>query len=222
VIRMGVGLDHPEVSRRAAVIVAHPDDEVLWAGGTILARPMWIWRIVSLCRGADPDRAPRFQRVLAELGATGRIGDLDDGPEQRPLPEHEVAEAAASLLDEHSFDVVLTHGPRGEYTRHRRHEEVCRAVVRLWADGRIETRTLWMFAFEDGGRSHLPRAMADAPLRERLTEEVWLEKRRLMTALYGFAAESWEARATPREEAYWSFDDPAAASAWVAAQGVES
>ena len=35
---------------QAAVVVAHPDDEILWCGGYILTHPEFHWRIVSLCR----------------------------------------------------------------------------------------------------------------------------------------------------------------------------
>ncbi|KPK81130.1 MAG: hypothetical protein AMS27_15700 [Bacteroides sp. SM23_62_1] len=58
----------------AAVIVAHPDDETLWAGGTVLAHPLWDWYIITLCRKSDPDRAPKFYRVLEILGAEGIYG----------------------------------------------------------------------------------------------------------------------------------------------------
>jgi LmbE family N-acetylglucosaminyl deacetylase len=42
---------------RAAVVVAHPDGETLWCGGYILSHWDSLWRIVTLCRAADPDRA---------------------------------------------------------------------------------------------------------------------------------------------------------------------
>ena len=69
---------------RAAVVVAHPDDETLWCGGYILAHPEYDWRIVTLCRASDPDRAPKFRRVLEQLGAVGDMADSDDGPDQVP------------------------------------------------------------------------------------------------------------------------------------------
>jgi len=71
---------------RAAVVVAHPDDETLWCGGYILAHPEFDWRIVTLCRASDPDRAPKFRMVLERLGAVGVMADLDDEPGQVPLP----------------------------------------------------------------------------------------------------------------------------------------
>jgi LmbE family N-acetylglucosaminyl deacetylase len=134
---------------RAAVIVAHPDDETLWCGGYILSHPEFNWRIVTLCRAGDADRAPKFRQVLDCLGAEGEMADLDDGPGQDPLPSGQVEETTARLLPGNSYDLVLTHGPNGEYTQHRRHAECCRAVVELWRSGGIDTKRLWMFAYED-------------------------------------------------------------------------
>jgi LmbE family N-acetylglucosaminyl deacetylase len=191
---------------RAAVVVAHPDDEILWCGGYILTHPEFHWRVVTLCRASDPDRAPKFRRVLQKLGAEGEMADLDDGPDQTPLPIEQIQQTLVRLLPEVSYSLILTHGPKGEYTRHRRHEECCRAVVQLWQAGRIDTERLWMFAYGDGGKTYLPLVRDDADWRSRLTDEIWLEKRRLITDVYGYGAESWEAQTTPREEGFWCFD----------------
>ena len=199
-------------SLRAAVVVAHPDDETLWCGGYILAHPEYDWRVVTLCRASDPDRAPKFHLVLEQLGAVGEMADLDDGPDQAPIPMERVQETIAQLLDGSSYSLILTHGPSGEYTRHRRHEECCRGVVELWRSGSIVTNYLWNFAYEDGGHAYLPRVRNDADQRGMLAENIWLEKRRLITDVYGYGPESWEARATPREEGFWCFDSARAAA----------
>ncbi len=105
-------------TKTVAVIVAHPDDETLWAGGTILSHPECEWYIVSLCRGNDKDRAPKFYQALKILKAKGTMGDLDDGPEQIPLNEEEVENAILDLLPAKHFDLIISHNPSGEYTRH--------------------------------------------------------------------------------------------------------
>jgi LmbE family N-acetylglucosaminyl deacetylase len=197
---------------QAAVVIAHPDDETLWCGGYILAHPEFDWRIVTLCRASDPDRAPKFRRVLEKLGAVGEMADLDDEPDQVRLPIGQIQATVTQLLAGNSYSLILTHGPKGEYTRHRRHEECCRSVVELWQSGSIDTKQLWLFAYEDGGRAYLPRVRDDADRRNVLTESVWLEKRRLITNVYGYGIDSWEARTAPREEGFWCFDSAQAAA----------
>jgi len=196
----------------AAVVVAHPDDEILWCGGYILNHPEFRWRIVTLCREEDSDRAPKFRQVLWQLNAAGEMADLDDGPDQVPLPIDLVKATTTRLLAGIGYSLILTHGPMGEYTRHHRHEECCRSVVDLWRAGEIDTKRLWLFAYEDGGRAYLPRVREDADRRETLTESIWLEKRRLISNVYGYGADSWEVLCTPREEGFWCFDSVQAAA----------
>lgn len=196
---------------RAAVVVAHPDDETLWCGGYILSHPEFLWRIVTLCRAMDADRAPKFRQVLQRFGAEGEMADLDDGPDQAPLPVQQVEETSARLLAGNGYDLILTHGPHGEYTQHRRHAECCHGVAELWRSGGIDTNRLWMFAYQDGGRAYLPLVRDDADRRDLLPENIWFEKRRLITESYGFRPDSWEAQTTPREEGFWCFDAAQAA-----------
>jgi LmbE family N-acetylglucosaminyl deacetylase len=196
----------------AAVVVAHPDDETLWCGGYLLTHPEYDWRVVTLCRASDPDRAPKFRRVLQQLRAVGEMADLDDEPDQAPLSMEQVQETIVRLLAGNSYSLILTHGPRGEYTRHRRHEECSQSVVELWRSGSIATNGLWLFAYEDGGHAYLPRVRDDADRRDMLAENVWLEKRRLITDAYGYGIDSWEAMTVPREEGFWCFDSAQAAA----------
>lgn len=203
----------------AAVIVAHPDDETLWAGGLILTHPRWHWFVLSLCRGSDPDRSPKFWRALSELGADGAIADLDDGPEQLPLDEREIRTAIECMLPQRQYDYLVTHSPTGEYTRHRRHEEVSRAAINLWLSRTIRARSLLLFAYEDGGRSYMPRARRDAHLRQKLDEATWHRKHELIRRVYDFTGDSWEAKTTPRTEAFWLFDSPRKLNHWLVRNG---
>ena len=203
------------ILKKVAVIVAHPDDEILWAGGTILTHPEWECFIISLCRKNDSDRAPKFYQVLNTIGATGLMGDLDDQPEQAPLSEEEVQNAILALLPGTVFDLVITHSIYGEYTRHRRHEEIGKAVIQLWRKDRLQTKELWAFAYEDGNRTYNPVIIRDAPLTFLLPRLIWERKYQIITEIYGFKAESWEAQTTPKEEAFWRFSAAQDAFIWL-------
>ncbi len=198
-----------------AVIVAHPDDETLWAGGSILSNPLWKCFIVSLCRGNDPERAPRFFNALKVLQSEGSMGDLDDGPGQAPLDDEEVERVILDLLPGTRFDLIISHSPWGEYTRHIRHEEVGKAVIRLWASNKIFTQELRTFAYEDGHKKYLPMAVKDAAVYMTLTKAVWLKKFSIITDTYGFDKDSWEAKTTPRSEAFRKFADSPGALKWL-------
>lgn len=191
--------------RECAVIVSHPDDETLWAGGTILMHPESVWTVLALCRKSDPDRAPKFFRALDELSAIGAMGDLDDGPEQAPLSNHIVQNTVMELLPSSRFDLVITHSTSGEYTRHLRHEETARAVLTLWNTGKLDAKELWSFAYEDGGRDYLPRPIEDADLVVKMPAQVWERKYQIITEIYGFGENSFEAKTTPHQEAFWCF-----------------
>ena len=144
------------------------------------------------------------------------MGDLDDGPDQIPLVETDVENAIMELLPGNHFDLVITHNIYGEYTRHRRHEEIGRAVINLWHSGKLITNELWAFAYEDGRKAYHPKADTEAPLFYPLPDEVWEQKFNLITQIYGFNKDSWEAQTTPKEEAFWQFINAGQAFSWLA------
>jgi LmbE family N-acetylglucosaminyl deacetylase len=196
------------------VIVAHPDDETLWAGGTILSHPSWKWFIVCLCRGSDKERSVRFHRALKVLKSEGIMGDLDDGPEQKPLDRNDIECSILNLLPHNHFDLIITHSPAGEYTRHLRHEETGKTVIKLWDAGKISASELWTFAYEDGGKKYFPRPDKNSTIYRVLAKRVWLIKHRIITKTYGFDISSFEAKTTPLAESFWQFTDPREARKW--------
>jgi LmbE family N-acetylglucosaminyl deacetylase len=204
-----------EKPKKIAIIVAHPDDETLWAGGTILNHPEWECFIITLCRKSDRDRAPKFLKVLKEFNANGKMGDMDDGTEQKPIEANKVQLALLQLLPATKFDLIITHNPHGEYTTHIRHQEVSQAVITLWYNSAITASSLWVFAYEDHNRNYFPKPVKDADLHFPLTENVWRHKYDIITKLYGFDKESWEAQTTPKEEAFWQFAEPNTAFKWL-------
>ena len=207
-------MDSKEI-KTVAVIVAHPDDEILWTGGTLLSHPSWKVFVISLCRSSDADRAPKFFNELKKFGAKGKMGDLDDGPEQKPLDEQEVEQAILKLLPAKHFDLIISHNPSGEYTRHVRHEEIGTAVIKLWHANKISAGELWSFAYEDGNKAYYPRPIESANIYRLLTKPVWQRKYSIITDHYGYDKKSWEAQTTPKGESFWQFTNSEDAMHWL-------
>lgn len=205
-----------KIPKSVAIIVAHPDDEVLWTGGIMLSHPTWRYFTVCLCRGSDKDRAPRFYKSLKILKSEGIMGDLDDGPEQTPLEEKEVERTITQLLPNTHFDLVITHHPSGACTRNK---EVSKAVIKLWNTGKISTYELWAFAYEDGNKEYCPKPVENASICKTLTNRIWLRKYSIITETYGFKKDSFEAETTPKAEAFWKFTDPYDAQRWLKKSG---
>jgi len=195
-------------TKSVAIVVAHPDDETLWTGGTILSNPSWKCFIISLCRGNDSDRAPKFFEALKIYEAEGIMGNIDDGPDQNPVDTKEIEQKILNLLPSRKFDLIITHGQSGEYTKHLRHEETSRAVLNLWQTDQLTTSELWTFAYEDGNKKYYPLAVQSASICTTLTQTIWQKKYKLITETYGFKKNSWEAKTTPKAEAFWKFADP--------------
>jgi len=197
------GKDSSFKGLKCAVIVAHPDDEILWCGGLVLMNPENSWEVIACCRGSDPDRNPKFFKALKVLGAHGKMGDVDDSPEQDPLNSEEVENLICALLTNKSYDLIVTHGMSGEYTYHRRHVEVAHAVTNIMKNKRIYADKLWQFAYEDGNKKYFPRAITVGDCVIDLPDDIWNKKYNIITSIYGFDTDSWEAKTTPKTESFW-------------------
>ncbi|BDU76902.1 PIG-L family deacetylase [Mesoterricola sediminis] len=191
-----------EKGGRVAVIVAHPDDETMWACGLLLKHAELDLTIIALNHRTDPDRAPRFHRALARYGARGDLGALRDGGREDELPEGQVEETILHLLPRATFDLVLTHSPRGEYTEHKFHDEVSDAVRVLFEQGRLQANELWHFAYDDDGARSVPHPAQNASLVLPLTQAQFRDKLAIIQGIYGFGPDAWETVNAPRTEAF--------------------
>ena len=86
--------------------------------------------------------------------------------------------------------------------------------------GRISTSELWTFAYEDGNRDYLPRAVKNASIFHKLSKHIWMRKYKIIREIYGFEKNSFEAKTTPTEESFWQFTNPDDAKSWLVNGGI--
>jgi len=131
--------------KSALAVVAHPDDETIWMGGTIIKNPQWQWTIFSLCRQEDLDRAPKFKRVCEHYNANPIISNLDD-ENLKPIPTEEIINKIKENLPSTNYNYIFTHGENGEYG-HIRHIEVHKAIKSMIENRNLNCDSLYFFSY---------------------------------------------------------------------------
>lgn len=110
---------------RRVIVVAHPDDETLWAGG--LAARLRCHIIACSIPKRDPIRAEQFMNAVKILGCTGEV---------LPCIENPPAPLDLSLLDLELYDHIITHNRLAEYG-HAHHLQLHRHIKNKYTGKKI-------------------------------------------------------------------------------------
>ena len=124
------------------LIVAHPDDEVLWGGLNLMLQSGWF--VICSTNINNPVRSREFFRTMSFAAATRfMMFDVED----RYVEEDEEADAlydgskfemALRELTKKEWKLVLTHNEIGEYG-HAHHRKVHRIVASLFPQAKFFT-----------------------------------------------------------------------------------
>lgn len=176
------------MKKKVLVIVAHPDDETIWMGGTLLKNiNNWNTTIISLCRGDDKDRAPKFKEACRILKAKCFMSDLED-EKLNNIPLDEVKKRIKKYSDNY-YDYIFSHGKNGEYG-HKRHIDVNKAAVEMLKKKQLSGKKIFFFSYLKKGRICYPNKNSDRFINLNILH--FKKKKEMIQEVYGFKKGSFE------------------------------
>lgn len=106
----------------AAIVTAHPDDETVWMGGTILLKAHWKWKIFIATHQENDERGIELQKAIYKYKSLAKNIQLDfefiqimkDTQIEDQLNINTTKKKLNSI-DFGCYDVLFTHNTDGEY-----------------------------------------------------------------------------------------------------------
>ena len=188
------------VKKEILVIVAHPDDETIWVGGTLL-KSKFNKTIITLCRKNDIDRYPRFDKACKILNSKGYMADLDDSEEgyYKEISNQDIISKILQFTKGKKYDFLYTHGENGEYG-HVRHIEVHKAINEMLKQKLIFAKKVLFFSYNKFDKFCNVNPNADKLIK--LEGPCFEMKKQLIEDVYDFKRGSFEYESCKDLEAF--------------------
>lgn len=150
------------------VIIAHPDDETLWAGNFITKEKCLV---LCITNGNNAVRRDEFLRVMKETNNYGIILNYPDNPNKiRSTWKKEktaIQNDIEYLIGYKPWTKIITHNPEGEYG-HIHHRSTSMMVTNICTRNKIENR---LYYFEKYMKSNkvvtLPATLAAEQIQHK-------------------------------------------------------
>jgi LmbE family N-acetylglucosaminyl deacetylase len=186
------------------VITAHPDDETIWAGGTLL-KSSFKKTIICLCRKNDKDRFPKFNKACEILHATGYISDLDDFENgyYKEISDEDIINRILSITKNKKYDYLFTHGKNGEYG-HIRHREIHKTVKEMLNKKLLLVKKVFFFSYSPKKNNFqgYARYNSNADKLIKLNSNQLLMKKKIIKDIYGYSEGGFEEKSSDKIEAF--------------------
>ena len=114
------------------MIVAHPDDELIWGGSRLFEDD---WFVVCITNGKNKPRHAELDKVMKETGDSYIIMDFPDKVDGKKSDwskdKDTINEYLSDIINMRDWDEIVTHNPAGEYghIQHRMTSEMVTSLV---------------------------------------------------------------------------------------------
>lgn len=171
-------------------------------GGMILNSKNIEWTIFSLCRGNDPDRAPKFKKVCKYYNAHSLISDMEDEgimDIEKSLPE--IKKRITVNFTGEKFAYIFTHGHNGEYG-HERHSGTHLVVKDLIKNKTMTCEKLFFFSYQLDAKKNIVNNTEFSDFAIKLNNEELTAKKNIIKKMYGFNKNSFESHSCLKIETF--------------------